>query len=51
MALEVTMADFLGALREVEPSTLREVFTEIPDVTWDQVGGMEEAKDGAARGG
>ncbi len=44
MALEVTMADFLGALRDVEPSALREVFTEIPDVTWDQVGGMEEAK-------
>ena len=44
MALEVTMADFLGALREVGPSALREVFTEIPDVSWDQVGGMEEAK-------
>ncbi|HUY50171.1 MAG TPA: CDC48 family AAA ATPase [Streptosporangiaceae bacterium] len=44
MALEVTMEDFLGALREVEPSALREVFTEIPDVTWDEVGGMEEAK-------
>jgi transitional endoplasmic reticulum ATPase len=44
MALEVSMADFLGALREVEPSALREVFTEIPDVTWDEVGGLEEAK-------
>jgi transitional endoplasmic reticulum ATPase len=44
MALEVTMEDFLGALREVEPSALREVFTEIPDVTWDEVGGLEEAK-------
>ena len=44
MALEVTMADFLDALHEVEPSTLREVFTEIPDVSWGQVGGMEKAK-------
>ncbi len=44
MALEVTMEDFLDALRDVEPSALREVFTEIPDVTWDEVGGMEEAK-------
>ncbi len=44
MALEVSMEDFLAALREVEPSALREVFTEIPDVTWDEVGGMEEAK-------
>jgi transitional endoplasmic reticulum ATPase len=44
MALEVSMEDFLGALREVGPSALREVFTEIPDVTWGEVGGMEEAK-------
>ena len=42
--LEVTMADFLEALTEVEPSALREVFTEIPDVRWDDVGGLEEAK-------
>ena len=42
--LEVKMNDFLEALAEVEPSALREVFTEIPDVTWDEVGGLEEAK-------
>ena len=42
--LEVTMTDFLEALTEVEPSALREVFTEIPDVRWDDVGGLEEAK-------
>jgi transitional endoplasmic reticulum ATPase len=44
MALEVTMDDFLNVLREIEPSAMRQVFTELPDVTWDQVGGMEEAK-------
>ena len=44
MALEVTMADFLEVLHEIEPSAMRQVFTELPDVTWDQVGGMEEAK-------
>jgi transitional endoplasmic reticulum ATPase len=44
MALEVTMDDFLNVLREIEPSAMRKVFTELPDVTWDQVGGMEEAK-------
>ena len=44
MELEVTMADFLDALREVEPSAMREVFTEVADVTWDEVGGMETAK-------
>ena len=48
MAAEVTMHDFLSALGEIEPSALREVFTEIPDVSWDEVGGMEEAK-GALR--
>ena len=42
--LEVKMADFLEALTEIEPSALREVYTEIPDVTWDDVGGLEAAK-------
>ena len=45
MELEVTMGDFLDALREVEPSAMREVFTEVADVAWDDVGGMEEAKN------
>jgi hypothetical protein len=44
MVLVVTMDDFLNVLREIEPSAMRQVFTELPDVTWDQVGGMEEAK-------
>jgi transitional endoplasmic reticulum ATPase len=44
MELEVTMGDFLDALREVEPSAMREVFTEVADVSWDEIGGMEEAK-------
>jgi transitional endoplasmic reticulum ATPase len=42
--LEVTMDDFVEALTEVEPSALREVFTEIPDVRWTDVGGLNEAK-------
>jgi transitional endoplasmic reticulum ATPase len=44
LELEVTQQDFLEALRDVEPSAIREVFTEIPDVKWDDVGGLEEAK-------
>ena len=44
IALEVTMSDFSAALDEVAPSALREVFTEIPNVTWHEVGGLEEAK-------
>ena len=42
--LEVSMDDFVEALTEVEPSALREVFTEVPDVHWDDVGGLDEAK-------
>ena len=44
MALEVTSDDFQNALSEVEPSAIREVFTEISDVTWDDVGGLAEVK-------
>jgi transitional endoplasmic reticulum ATPase len=42
--LEVTMDDFLGAFREMEPSALREVLVQTPNVKWEQVGGAEEAK-------
>ena len=44
MRLEVTMDDFQEALREVEPSAMREVFVEVPDVHWDDVGGLDEVK-------
>jgi len=44
MALEVTSSDFMAALAEVEPSAIREVFTEVPDVGWDDIGGLEEIK-------
>jgi transitional endoplasmic reticulum ATPase len=42
--LEVTMGDFEEALREVEPSAVREVFVEVPNVTWDDVGGLDDVK-------
>ncbi|MBI4235896.1 MAG: CDC48 family AAA ATPase [Chloroflexi bacterium] len=42
--LRVTMDHFWEALKEVEPSALREVFVEVPDVRWEAVGGLEEAK-------
>jgi transitional endoplasmic reticulum ATPase len=45
MSLEVTMDNFLDAMKEVEPSAIREVFVEVPDVKWDDVGGLEEIKD------
>ncbi|MFB6118049.1 CDC48 family AAA ATPase [Halosegnis sp.] len=43
-AIEVTESDFREALQGVDPSALREVFVEVPDVTWDDVGGLAEAK-------
>ncbi|NQT85393.1 AAA family ATPase, partial [bacterium] len=44
MKLEVHMGDFVEALREIEPSAIREVFVEVPDVRWDDVGGLASAK-------
>jgi len=42
--LEVRMDDFISALREVEASAIREVFVEIPDVRWEDVGGLDDIK-------
>jgi transitional endoplasmic reticulum ATPase len=44
MKLELCKEDFLAALRDVEPSALREVFVEVPSTTWEDVGGLERAK-------
>jgi transitional endoplasmic reticulum ATPase len=43
--LEVTNEDFLGALREIQPTAVREVFIEIPNVRWSDIGGLQEVKD------
>jgi transitional endoplasmic reticulum ATPase len=40
----VTKKDFQAAHAEIEPSALREVFVEVPNVKWDDVGGLEEVK-------
>ncbi len=42
--LKVEWADFETALAEVEPSALREVATEISDLHWQDVGGLDEVK-------
>ena len=42
--IEVTMEDFKEALKEVEPSALREVLVEVPDVKWEDIGGLEDVK-------
>ncbi|MEM2219640.1 MAG: CDC48 family AAA ATPase [Candidatus Korarchaeum sp.] len=42
--LKVTNDDFLEALKLVQPSALREISIEIPNVTWEDVGGLEDVK-------
>ena len=42
--ISVTQGDFENAMKEVLPSGIREVFVEIPNVTWDQIGGLEDLK-------
>lgn len=42
--MRVTAQDFADALREIEPSAMREVFVEVPTVTWADVGGLEQVK-------
>ncbi|HEY4482374.1 MAG TPA: CDC48 family AAA ATPase [Candidatus Brocadiaceae bacterium] len=44
MNLKVSMEHFFEALKEIEPSALREVFVEIPNVRWEDVGGLEAVK-------
>ncbi|MDZ5809968.1 AAA family ATPase [Halorubrum sp. AD140] len=44
-SVAVTDEDFRAALREVEPSALRAVSVEVPDVTWDDVGGLTAVKE------
>jgi transitional endoplasmic reticulum ATPase len=43
--LEVRLDHFLTALREVEPSAIREVFVEVPNVRWSDVGGLAPLKE------
>jgi transitional endoplasmic reticulum ATPase len=45
VSLSITMADFQAALREIEPSTTREVYVEVSETTWDDIGGLEKTKD------
>jgi len=43
--IEITSEDFRDALKEVRPSALREVQVQVPNVSWDDVGGLEELKE------
>ena len=43
--MEVCMDDFKEAIRDIEPSALREIYVEVPEVGWNEVGGLLEVKD------
>jgi transitional endoplasmic reticulum ATPase len=40
----VTMQDFVDVTKEMEPSAMREVFVEVPDVKWEDIGGLSSIK-------
>lgn len=42
--LEVRMNDFVNAMKEIQPTAIREVYIEVPQVKWEDVGGLEEVK-------
>ncbi|MEM3594161.1 MAG: CDC48 family AAA ATPase [Candidatus Jordarchaeaceae archaeon] len=43
-SMVVTQEDFISALKEIQPSAIREVLIEVPTVRWEQIGGLEEVK-------
>lgn len=43
--IRITADDLSGALREIRPSALREVLVQVPDVSWDDVGGLDSLKE------
>ena len=43
--IQITDEDFKEALKEVRPSALREVQVQVPNVSWDDVGGLDELKE------
>jgi transitional endoplasmic reticulum ATPase len=42
--LRVEMKDFLQAMNSVQPTLIREVFVEVPEVRWSDIGGLEDVK-------
>ncbi|VVB86749.1 VCP-like ATPase [uncultured archaeon] len=44
LEMKVSMDDFVAAISEIVPTTTREVFVETPNVSWDDIGGLEHVK-------
>jgi transitional endoplasmic reticulum ATPase len=42
--------DFERALKRIQPSALREIMIQVPEVSWDDIGGVEEAKQSLREG-
>ena len=42
--LKVTREDFMEALKDIQPSAIREIYVEIPEVRWSDIGGLEDVK-------
>jgi transitional endoplasmic reticulum ATPase len=42
--LSVTREDFLGALKRVQPSAMREVMVQVPNIGWADIGGLDDAQ-------
>jgi transitional endoplasmic reticulum ATPase len=40
----VKMQDFIDVVNEMEPSAMREVFVEVPDIKWEDIGGLQAIK-------
>jgi len=45
MNMRVCRGDFESALKRIQPSALREIMIQVPNVTWEDVGGVEAARD------
>jgi transitional endoplasmic reticulum ATPase len=43
--IKITSQDFENALKEVQPSALREVYVQRPNINWTDIGGLEAVKD------
>jgi transitional endoplasmic reticulum ATPase len=48
--IRVERNDFFSALKRVQPSAMREIMIQVPDVKWDEVGGLEDAKNALREG-
>ncbi|MEM2421552.1 MAG: AAA family ATPase, partial [Acidilobaceae archaeon] len=42
--LKVTLADFMEAMKFIRPSLMREIYVEVPEVRWSDIGGLEDVK-------